>query len=119
MAHGRTDRTVRHRRTLDALCALAAGGHIAAADAEALEEGHRFFRSVEQAMKLMDEKAEAVLVPGGPVAERIARRLGLRERDGQGPSAVLTATWQRHASEVRAIFERTVAPVSTEPPWKR
>ncbi len=118
MRHG-MDPAVRRPHTLEALAALRAGGYLVPADAEALREGYLFFRSVEQALKLLDETHAAVLTLGGPLAERVARRLGLRERDGHAPTEVLTETWQRRATEVRAIFERLVAPVGVAPPWRR
>ena len=108
---------VRSPNTLAALSALRAGGHLSVADAEGLEEGYRFFRSVEQALALLDETHEPALFPGSRVADRVARRIGLRDRDGEPAREVLVTTWKRRASELRSIFERSIAPVGTEPPW--
>lgn len=116
MRHG-TDRSVRRRHTIEALEALRAAEHVTAADAEALEQGYTFFRSVEQTLRLLDESREPVLVTGGPLAERVARRLGIRERDGRAPRDVLVDTWRRRATEVRDIFERLVSPVGSAAPW--
>ena len=52
MRHG-GDASVRRRHTLDALDALAEGGYLAPGDAEALADGYRFFRSVEQTAALL------------------------------------------------------------------
>ncbi|MFW5876318.1 MAG: bifunctional [glutamate--ammonia ligase]-adenylyl-L-tyrosine phosphorylase/[glutamate--ammonia-ligase] adenylyltransferase [Myxococcota bacterium] len=116
MRHGQ-DPAVRPPRTLDALRALRGAGYIDRADAEALEEGWHFFRRVEQTLKLLHETPEALLPARGVVPARVARRLGIRQRDGMQPREVLLATWQRHAEEVRGIFERRVAPVGIAPPW--
>ena len=114
--HG-ADERVRSPNTLAALAALSATGHLSVADAEGLEEGYRFFRAVEQALALLDETHEPALFPGSRVADRVARRIGLRDRDGQPAREVLVATWRRRATELRSTFERLVAPIGTEPPW--
>jgi [glutamine synthetase] adenylyltransferase / [glutamine synthetase]-adenylyl-L-tyrosine phosphorylase len=116
MRHG-SEPAVRAPRTLEALAALRAARHVGRTQAEALEEGWRFFRRVEQALRLLDETREAVLATQGPLGARVAARLGLRDRDGMRPPQVLLATWRRHAEEVRSIFEAVVAPVGTSPPW--
>ncbi len=116
MRHGQ-DVRVRSSNTLEALAALRGGGYLSAGDAEGLEQGYRFFRGVEQAMKLLDETREPVLWVGGRVAAQVARRVGIRDRDGQSARDVLLATWKRHAAELRSLFERLIAPVGTAPPW--
>jgi glutamate-ammonia-ligase adenylyltransferase len=116
MVHGRDPR-VRRRGTRDALKALGSAGHLTEADAEALDDALRFFRHIEQSLKLLDERRDASLVLGGPIADRVARRLRIRERDGRAPTEVLTTGWIRRATEVRGIFERLVAPVEAPPPW--
>jgi glutamate-ammonia-ligase adenylyltransferase len=103
--------------TLEALQGLRHAGHLERGDAEALEEGYLLFRNVEQAVRLLDESREVVVIEGGRIAEQVARRLGIRERDGKPPTEVLFATWRRQASEVRALFERLLGPVSIPPPW--
>lgn len=118
MRHG-NDPRVRIGGTVATLEALRAIGALDRDDQEALVDGFEIAREVEQASRLLDEHRDPVIVPGGPVADRIARRLRMRNRDGLEPGAVLVATWQRTATEVRAIFERLVAPIATEPPWER
>jgi glutamate-ammonia-ligase adenylyltransferase len=116
MRHGH-DPHVRLPGTLDALAALRARGHLSAADAEALGEGWTFLRSVEQALRLLDDTREPVLVFGGRRAEQVARRLGVRDRDGVRGVNVLEATYVRTALEVRRIFERLAAPVGLDAPF--
>ncbi len=116
MVHG-DDPRVRERNTRRALAALRAAGYLDDPDADALDDALRFFRRIEQSLKLLDEKREASLVRGGPLADRVARRLRIRERDGVSPNDVLFDGWIRRATEVRAIFERLIAKVDAPPPW--
>jgi glutamine synthetase adenylyltransferase len=55
--------------------------------------------------------------PGTRSAEQVARRLGIRERDGHEPAQVLDAQYRRTTEEIRAIFERVIAPVAAPAPW--
>lgn len=116
MRHG-MDVDIRLRSTLEALRALCTAGHLGTEDAEALEAGYRFFRAVEQSLKLLDESRVAHLRPGSHDARRVARRMGLRARDGQPPRDVLVASWRRRAETNRSIFERLLAPTGQRAPW--
>lgn len=117
MRHG-DDPRLRVPGTRQAIDALARAGHLDATDAEALVLGHEFFRGVGQALRLSDEGAELVVYEGGRVAEQVARRLGLRDRDGERARDVLLSEWRRRAREVRGVFERIIAPVGTTPGWE-
>lgn len=103
--------------TSETLAALAGSARLAHPDAEALAEGFGFLRAVEQAIKLQAEGGEPFLRPGSRNAEQVARQLGVRERDGHEPARVLEASYRRTATEIRAIFERVVAPVPAPAPW--
>lgn len=103
--------------TLPLLAALVTAGRLDAADAELFAEAYVFAREIEQGIRIIDPHREPVLVRGGPIADRIARRRRMRARDGVEPADVLIETWIRTATEVRAAFERIVAPVGTRPPW--
>ena len=103
--------------TLDAVAGLAQSGRLARADADALTEGWAFLRAIEQTLKLLEEGREPVLRPGTATAEQIARRLGIRERDGHDPARVFDAQYRRVTEEIRAIFERVIAPVPALAPW--
>jgi glutamate-ammonia-ligase adenylyltransferase len=118
MRHG-DDEAVRTPGTWDALRALAARGHLEVADADALGRGWELSRGCIQTLRLRDEAAEPYLYEGGREVEQLARRLGLRDRDGQRASDVLVSTWRRSAAAVREVFERIVAPVGTAAPWER
>lgn len=116
MRHGRDPR-VRALGTVETLRALRTVGALGDDDLEALVEAYELAREIEQTSKLLDDHREAVIVPDGPIADRIARRLRMRTRDGVEPSAVLVESWIRTASEVRAIFDRLVAPVEARSPF--
>jgi glutamate-ammonia-ligase adenylyltransferase len=117
MRHGATG-AIRLRRTRDALRALRETGFVRAADADVLDDGYQLFRSVEQAMRLLDDKREPTLARGGRMAAYVARQLGIQDRDGHPAHRVLIDTWERRAEEVRSVFERVIGPVSTRPWWQ-
>lgn len=114
LRHG-DDPRVHRRHTLDALDALTP--HVGSDVTEAWRDGYRFFRSVEQAVALLDANGDGTLAFGGPRAAAVARSLGIRERDGRSSSASLRAAWERRAEEVRACFERCVGVVGVDAPW--
>lgn len=110
---------LRTTSTLRMLTSLVAAGRLDPADGELFAEAYTFAREIEQGIKIIDPHREPLLVRGGPIADRIARRRRMRARDGVEPADVLVKTWIRTATEVRAAFERIVAPVGTKPPWTR
>ncbi|MEM1417378.1 MAG: hypothetical protein AAGH15_20940, partial [Myxococcota bacterium] len=118
LLHGGADASVRSRRTLEAIERLAAGGHLPPGDAESLRDGYRFFRRIEQALRLLEPRGDGRLAAYGPRAEQVARLIGLRNRDGHGPGRVLAAAWRRRARANRLLFERHVGPVGLRPPWR-
>ncbi|MDQ3034255.1 MAG: bifunctional [glutamate--ammonia ligase]-adenylyl-L-tyrosine phosphorylase/[glutamate--ammonia-ligase] adenylyltransferase, partial [Myxococcota bacterium] len=103
--------------TLEVISRSAQAGKLARGDADALSEGYSFLRAIEQTLKLQDEAREPTVRPGSRSVEQLARRLGIRERDGHDPARVLVSTYRRVAEEVRAIFERVIAPVGAAAPW--
>jgi glutamate-ammonia-ligase adenylyltransferase len=109
---------LRTTSTLRMLASLVAAGRLDAADGELFSEAYAFAREIEQGIKIIDPHREPILVRGGPIADRIARRRRMRARDGVEPSDVLVKTWIRTATEVRAAFDRIVSPVGTKPPWE-
>lgn len=116
MEHGSSNagEGLRARHTLDALRALETVVDRNVTDA--LRDAYLFFRGVEQAMILLDERA-TTLSFGGPRALSVARAVGLSHRDAEGPDEVLESMWRRRATETRALFERYVHPVDARAPW--
>ncbi|MBW3561632.1 MAG: bifunctional [glutamine synthetase] adenylyltransferase/[glutamine synthetase]-adenylyl-L-tyrosine phosphorylase [Actinobacteria bacterium] len=85
LVHGRADPDLRHRGTLPALAALAAGGYVADDDAETFAAAYRELRTVEHRLQLADERRTHTL-PEDPVRlERLARSLGHRPQ-GETPA---------------------------------
>ena len=113
MQHG-SNPDVRARHTLDALLALE--GVVDRNVTDALRDAYLFFRGVEQAMILLDERA-TTLSFGGPRALSVARAVGLAHRDAERPDEVLESMWRRRANETRALFESHVHPVEARAPW--
>ena len=105
------------RGTLDILAALGARGVLEKADVEVLTEGYLFFRAIEQTLRLLDEHGEPILRPHSRTGEHVARRLGLRARDGLPTIDVLESTYRRHAMRIRGIFERVIGPVDVRCPF--
>ncbi len=110
------DSSVRKRHTLDALAALRARRSGPPDALDALREGYRFFRGVEQALQLLDPTADGLTL-GGPRWRAVTRRLGVRARDGADANAVLERDWRRIATAVREAFDAIVAPVDAPAPW--
>ncbi len=99
------------------LSALRKAGVLGRTETTGLDRALEFFDDVQEAIRLLDERLPETLNPTGHVALRVARRLGLRARDGLQPQRVLADTWKRHAHFVRALFEQRIAPVGTQAPW--
>jgi len=108
---------LRSPNTREALRALAAIDALSPEDLAALLDGWRFFRSVEQSLRLVDDAGDGLLHLRSRVADRVARRLGLRDWAGQTAAEVLAAQFHRHRDRIRGIFLRVVAqPVSADAP---
>lgn len=105
------------RGTLASLAELHRNGHIDREAAEVLERGWSFFRTVEQTLRLLSDQGEPMLRPRSRSGEHVARRLGLRARDGRAEIEVLEATYRKHAERVRAVFEARIGPVGVTPPF--
>src|SRR5262249_48958897 len=105
------------RGTLASLAELHRHGHLDRESAETLERAWIFFRTVEQTLRLLDDQGEPLLRPLSRSGEHVARRLGLRARDGRAEIDVLEATYRKHAERVRAVFEARVGSVGIAAPF--
>ncbi len=117
MSYG-NDPAVRTPRTVAAIEALAARGHLRANDAETLVAGYQLLRGAGLALKLFDEHREPLLEPRGRTGSHVARVLQTHARDGLRPAEALRDTYCKQAERNRALFERYVAPVDAAPPWE-
>ena len=100
LVHGRADESLRSPNTLDALEALIAGGYVGRADGAVLDEAYRFLRTLEHRIQLRGLRRTHVVPTQEDQLRRLARALGMRHADE------LTATWRRHAMEVRRLHEK-------------
>jgi glutamate-ammonia-ligase adenylyltransferase len=106
LVHGRHDRSIRARSTLDALAQLAAGGYVTVDDAQRLEEAYIWLRTVEHRLQLVDEHQTHTL-PAEPAARtHLARVLGFRDRPGASSLEQFDAAQQRRQAIVRTIHEK-------------
>ena len=106
LVHGRHDRSIRARSTLDALEQLAAGGYVTADDAQRLDEAYIWLRTVEHRLQLLDERQTHTL-PADPEARtHLARVLGFRDRPGASAVEQFDAAHQRRQAIVRTIHEK-------------
>jgi len=99
MRHGATTPAVRQRATLDGLRALAAAGVLAVADHVLLEEGYRFIRRVENALRLAHDRPVESLVRGGSGLRAAAKRLDMGED-------ALWMAWESRREGVRSCYAR-------------
>jgi glutamate-ammonia-ligase adenylyltransferase len=106
LVHGRHDRSIRARSTLDALAQLAAGGYVTVDDAQRLEEAYIWLRTVEHRLQLVDEHQTHTL-PAQPEARtHLARVLGFRDRPGATALEQFDIAHQRRQAIVRTIHEK-------------
>jgi glutamate-ammonia-ligase adenylyltransferase len=106
LVHGRHDRTIRARSTVDALEQLANGGYVTMADARRLDEAYVWLRTVEHRLQLVDEHQTHTLPSDAESRTRLARVLGFRDKPGASALDQLDTEHQRHQTIVRAIHEK-------------
>ena len=100
LVHGRRDVSLREPNTLRCLTALADGGYVAAADADALSDSYRFLRTLEHRLQLAREAQTHELPRDERSLTTIARSMrmpGARE---------LLETHAEHTRVVRGLHER-------------
>ena len=104
--HGRHDRSIRARATLDALEQLADGGYVTVDDARQLDDAYMWLRTVEHRLQLVDELQTHTLPADVGARTHLARVLGYRDRRGQSALEQFDAEHQHHQAIVRAIHEK-------------
>jgi glutamate-ammonia-ligase adenylyltransferase len=100
------DPRVRTTETRQAIEALAGIGALGASDAEALREGYRFLRRLEQRLRVLHGDGAHLLEQGAAGMPALARRLGIT---GPQPAERLLDQYRRISTLVRACYERIVA----------
>jgi len=103
LVHGGQNPALREPATLKALSALEQAGILPAADREVLAAAHRFYRRLENRLRIVNDQAAHQLPEAGPGLKRLARRLGY---SGDDPGRALLDDYQRLREAVREVFER-------------
>jgi glutamate-ammonia-ligase adenylyltransferase len=103
LVHGGQNPALREPATLKALSALLQAGILPAADREVLAAAHRFYRRLENRLRIVNDQAAHQLPEAGPGLKRLARRLGY---SGDDPGRALLDDYQRLREAVREVFER-------------
>lgn len=102
LVHGRVDKGLRTRSTLDGLAALRDNGYVARSDADRLDRHYRFLRTLEHRIQLQKMRRSHVL-PTNPVQlRRIARAM---EVEGISTAEELETAWKDVRADVRALHQ--------------
>ncbi|MEN9342643.1 MAG: hypothetical protein RIR24_230 [Actinomycetota bacterium] len=101
LVHGRSDESLRHRDTLAAITALAAGGYIGRAEADIFARHYRFLRLLEHRIQL-SQMRRTHLMPSSELARRaLARSIDLKQSAEQ-----LIERWESVKLEVRGLHQK-------------
>ncbi|MFM6963618.1 MAG: bifunctional [glutamine synthetase] adenylyltransferase/[glutamine synthetase]-adenylyl-L-tyrosine phosphorylase [Micrococcales bacterium] len=101
LVHGRTDVSVRHRDTLNAIASLSAGGYISRDDADAFARHYRYLRLLEHRIQL-SQMRRTHLMPSSESARRaIARSVDIKLNADS-----LIVQWDSVKQDVRTLHQR-------------
>lgn len=101
LVHGRTDESLRHRDTMNAIFALSDGGYIGRSEAQTFASDYRFLRLLEHRIQ-MSQMRRTHLMPTSERAQRaLARSINLKFSAEQ-----LIARWESVKIEVRGLHQR-------------
>jgi glutamate-ammonia-ligase adenylyltransferase len=112
MKYGRDPR-VRTTDTETAMTALEVCGYLDAGDAEALRDGWRFLRRLEQRLRIAHGTGATLIEEGAPGLVKLARGMGMHD---QGPARAEVALLDRYVAvtrEVRGAYLRVLGLAST------
>jgi glutamate-ammonia-ligase adenylyltransferase len=107
MKHG-PDPRVRTTETAVALAALEACGYLDPTLADALGEGLRFLRRVEQRLRVSHGTSATLLEAGAPGLVTLARRLGIPSTPRAPADVALLERYTAVTGEVRAAYQRVL-----------
>jgi glutamate-ammonia-ligase adenylyltransferase len=114
MTHG-ADVRVRTADTEDAIGALEAAGHLDASLADAVREGWRFLRRLEQRLRMLHGSHATLLEAGAPGLPSLARRVGMRDAPNQRAEDALLQRYVEVTREVRAAYLRILGLPESRP----
>ena len=106
LRHGPGNGALQVPNTPAALDVLRRQGRISAREAEDLETGYTFLRTLEDRLRLLRNRSTSEMESAGPELEKLARRLGYAGRPGRPADAALLAEYREHTERIRAIYER-------------
>ncbi len=107
MQHGKDPR-VRTTETEVALAALETCGYLEPALADALREGWRFLRRLEQRLRVSHGTSVTLLEEGAPGLAALARRMGMRDAPRARADAALLERYVAVSRDVRAAYLRVL-----------
>ena len=107
MRHGR-DVRVRSAETETALAALESCGYIDTAEAEALREGWRFLRRLEQRLRIAHGTGATLIEEGAPGLVPLSRRMGMHDLPPARAEEALLERYVAVTREVRAAYLRVL-----------
>lgn len=105
LRYGGDNTALRTTNTLDSLDRLQQHGHISVEDGAVLDAAYRFLCRVESRLRIMETNAPSLLPRGGRKLEIVAKSLGYAA-DSTSAGEELIGNYQRHAGQVRDVFER-------------
>jgi len=107
LSHGHQHRELRNCNTLGALEAVRQLGLLPEADCQALTDGYRFLRRLENRLRIIHDYSMNDL--GGPLhyLNKLARRLGY-DAQLKNPGQMLMADYERVTSVVRGVYEKVL-----------
>jgi glutamate-ammonia-ligase adenylyltransferase len=95
---------VRSADTADALEALSLAGYLARHDFDALLDGYRFLRRLEQRIHVLTGTSSSVIDVRGRGLTQLARRMGLVDEPGHAAADQLLARYAAVTEAVRAAY---------------
>jgi glutamate-ammonia-ligase adenylyltransferase len=107
LLHGGNDSSLRSPNTLDALQDLQQTKHLDDQETRLLTEGYVFLRRLENKLRLVHDQSINQLPSDKGYLAKLAQRLGYR---GNQPEEQLRADYQQTTEQIRALFERHLAP---------
>lgn len=97
-------RELRFGSTLQLLWELGNKPFLAPADSQALMDAWRFFRRLENRIRLLRDRAADEFCPSGSEVDRLARQMGYGQLPGRTASEQLVVHYGRHVDAVAALY---------------
>ena len=110
LIHGGREPELRPASTLAALAALKQAGLISVAEADALGEAYRLFRTIEHRLQMIDDRQTHSLPTDGAALDAVARLHGLAD------GAALLDLLRPHVERVAAIYDTLIEEEGTRLP---